>query len=259
MQRLNQRFKELVINNKYPQKEIQKTDLSELLVMLYSHIPFALVSINLENEYELLDFITEHDLQSAKIRCSWKNARIHGFRAMKANKDVLYLMAFSETAIYSRDKIKDMLPIISAMMDEELIKNSAMLIYRLQENNTDNKPDMSLQYDIYDKTGDTNPLSQEHIVYRSSVRGLYIRNYLARLMNEYIAISHSIYESPREKQGYIDVHHFSIESSYYAFTKPQSTMYSMIYGPYPYDALLFDFNNVDWELPELEDLLYIDM
>ena len=259
MQRLNQRFKELVINNKYPKKEIQKTDLSELLVMLYSHIPFALVNINLENEYELLDFIAEHDLQSAKIRCSWKDTRIQGFRAMKANKDVLYLMAFSETAIYSRDKIKDMLPIISAMMDEELIKNSAMLIYRLQENNSDNKPDMSLQYDIYGKTGDTNPLSQEHIVYRSSARGLYIRNYLARLMDEYIAVSHGIYESPREMEGYIDVHHFNIASSYSAFTKPKSSIYSAIYGPYYYDALLFDFNDVDWDLPELEDLLCLDI
>lgn len=257
MQRLNQKFKELVINNKYPKKEIQKTDLSELLVMLYSHTPFALVNINLEKEYDLLDFITEHDLQSAKIRCSWKNARIQGFRAMKANKDVLYLMAFSETAIYSRDKIKGILPTLSAMMDKELIKSSAMLIYRLQENNADNKPDMSLQYDIYDKTEDPNPLSQEHIVYRGSTRGLYIRNHLARLMDEYIAVSHGIYKSPREMQGYIDRYHFNIESSYYAFTKPQSTMYSMTYGPYPYDALLFDFNDVDWDLPELEDLLYI--
>lgn len=63
---------------------------------------------------------------------------------MKANKEVLYLMAFSETAIYSRDKIKDILPTLSAMMDKELIKSSVMLIYRLQENNTDSKPDMSL-------------------------------------------------------------------------------------------------------------------
>ena len=123
-----------------------------------------------------------------------KNPRL---QSMKANKDVLYLMAFSETAIYSRDKIKEILPTISEMMDKGFIKSSAMLIYRLQENSTDSKPDMSLQYDIYDKTEDTAPLSQEHIVYRGSARGLYIRNYLARLMDEYIAVSHGIYESPR--------------------------------------------------------------
>ena len=50
-----ERVKRRIINNDYPKKEIHEIDHSKLLIMLYSHIPFALVNINLENEYELLD------------------------------------------------------------------------------------------------------------------------------------------------------------------------------------------------------------
>ena len=85
--------KERIINNEYPKIEIHKIDHSKLLVMLYSHIPFVLTDINIAKESELLDFIRANRMQYIKLSCAWKDMRIKGYKAMKANRGVLYLIA----------------------------------------------------------------------------------------------------------------------------------------------------------------------
>ena len=134
--------KERIINNEYPKKEIHEIDHSKLLIMLYSHIPFVLTDINLAKESELLDFIKANRMQYIKLSCAWKDMRIKGYKAMKANRNVLYLIAFAEHAVHDEDELQEVMPVVCEMIDNELIRSSYMILYRLEAKD---KPDMSIR------------------------------------------------------------------------------------------------------------------
>ena len=105
-----------------PKKEIHEIDHSKLLIMLYSHIPFVLTDINLDKESELLDFIKAHRMRYIKLSCTWKDMRIQGYKAMKANKNVLYLIAFAEQAVYEENELQTVIPVVTEMINTEAYK-----------------------------------------------------------------------------------------------------------------------------------------
>ena len=160
--------------------EAHEIDHSKLLIMLYSHIPFVLTDINLAKESELLDFIKANRMQYIKLSCAWKDMRIKGYKAMKANRNVLYLIAFAEYAVHDEDRLQEVMPVVCEMIDNELIRSSYMILYRLEAKD---KPDMSIRYDIYDTEADMMPINDKHLIYSASIYNLYLRDALKHLGN----------------------------------------------------------------------------
>ena len=233
--------KERIINNEYPKKEIHEIDHSKLLVMLYSHIPFVFVDINLTKESELLDFIRANRMQYIKLSCAWKDMRIKGYKAMKANRNVLYLIAFAEYAVHDEDRLQEVMPVVCEMIDNELIRSSYMILYRLEAKD---KPDMSIRYDIYDTEADMMPINDKHLIYSASIYNLYLRDALKHLIDEYISVSHDMQTFEKDEFGEHDEIRLNVDGHYYAYLRILPSLFSLVGGVFPSNMIPLTFYNI---------------
>ena len=233
--------KERIINNEYPKKEIHEIDHSKLLIMLYSHIPFVLTDINLAKESELLDFIKANRMQYIKLSCAWKDMRIKGYKAMKANRNVLYLIAFAEHAVHDEDELQEVMPVVCEMIDNELIRSSYMILYRLE---TKDKPDMSIRYDIYDTEADMMPINDKHLIYSASIYNLYLRDALKHLIDEYISVSHDMQTFEKDEFGEHDEIRLNVDGHYYAYLRILPSLFSLVGGVFPSNMIPLTFYNI---------------
>ncbi|WP_143330633.1 hypothetical protein [Cloacibacillus sp. An23] len=233
--------KERIINNEYPKKEIHEIDHSKLLVMLYSHIPFVLADVNLSKESELLDFIKANRMQYIKLSCAWKDMRIKGYKAMKANRNVLYLMAFAEYAVYDEDGLQKIVPVIAEMINKELIRSSHMILYRLEAKD---KSDMSIRYDIYDTEADMMPINDKHLIYSASIYNLYLRDALKHLIDEYISVSHDMQTLEKDEFGKYDEIHLNVDGHYYAYLRILPSLFPFVGGVFPRNMIPLTFYNI---------------
>lgn len=233
--------KERIINNEYPKKEIHEIDHSKLLVMLYSHIPFVFVDINLTKESELLDFIRANRMQYIKLSCAWKDMRIKGYKAMKANRNVLYLIAFTEHAVHDEDELQEVMPVVCEMIDNELIRSSYMILYRLEAKD---KPDMSIRYDIYDTEADMMPINDKHLIYSASIYNLYLRDALKHLIDEYISVSHDMQTIEKDEFGEHDEIRLNVDGHYYAYLRILPSLFSLVGGVFPSNMIPLTFYNI---------------
>lgn len=233
--------KERIINNEYPKKEIHEIDHSKLLIMLYSHIPFVLTDINLAKESELLDFIKANRMQYIKLSCAWKDMRIKGYKAMKANRNVLYLIAFAENAVHDEDELQEVMPVVCEMIDNELIRSSYMILYRLEAKD---KPDMSIRYDIYDTEADMMPIDDKHLIYSASIYNLYLRDALKHLIDEYISVSHDMQTLEKDEFGEHDEIRLNVDGHYYAYLRILPSLFSLVGGVFPSNMIPLTFYNI---------------
>ena len=233
--------KERIINNEYPKKEIHEIDHSKLLIMLYSHIPFVLADVNLSKESELLDFIKANRMQYIKLSCVWKDMRIKGYKAMKANRNVLYLMAFAEHAVHDEDGLQKIMPVIAEMTDEELIRSSYMILYRAEAKD---KPDMSIRYDVYDMKADVMPINDKHLIYSASIYNLYLRDALQHLIDEYISVSHDMQTLEKDEFGEHDEIRLNVDGHYYAYLRILPSLFSLVGGVFPSNMIPLTFYNI---------------
>ena len=233
--------KERIINNEYPKKEIHEIDHSKLLVMLYSHIPFVFVDINLTKESELLDFIRANRMQYIKLSCVWKDMRIKGYKAMKANRNVLYLIAFAENAVHDEDELQEVMPVVCEMIDNELIRSSYMILYRLEAKD---KPDMSIRYDIYDTEADMMPINDKHLIYSASIYNMYLRDALQYLIDEYISVSHDMQTLEKDEFGEHDEIRLNVDGHYYAYLRILPSLFSLVGGVFPSNMIPLTFYNI---------------
>ena len=233
--------KERIINNEYPKKEIHEIDHSKLLIMLYSHIPFVLTDINLAKESELLDFIKANRMQYIKLSCAWKDMRIKGYQAMKANRNVLYLIAFAEHAVHDEDELQEVMPVVCEMIDNELIRSSYMILYRLEAKD---KPDMSIRYDIYDTEADMMPINDKHLIYSASIYNMYLRDALQYLIDEYISVSHDMQTLEKDEFGEHDEIRLNVDGHYYAYLRILPSLFSLVGGVFPSNMIPLTFYNI---------------
>ena len=233
--------KERIINNEYPKIEIHKIDHSKLLVMLYSHIPFVLTDINIAKESELLDFIRANRMQYIKLSCAWKDMRIKGYKAMKANRGVLYLIAFAEHAVRDEDRLQKIMPVIAEMIGKELIRSSYMILYRAEAKD---KPDMSIRYDVYDMKADVMPINDKHLIYSASIYNLYLRDALKHLIDEYISVSHDMQTLEKGEFGEHDEIRLNVDGHYYAYIRILSSLFSFVGGVFPSNMIPLTFYNI---------------
>ena len=240
-----ERVKRRIIENKYPKKEIHEIDHSMLLIMLYSHIPFVLTDINLAKESELLDFIKAHRIRYIKLSCAWKDMRIPGYKAMKANRNVFYLIAFAEQAVFAEEELQTVMPVITEMIDAELITSSFMLIYRPE---IKGKPDTTIRYNIYDLEEDILPVEDKHIICSAPVGMLHLRDTLKHLIDEYISATHDMLTIEKGGIWENDRINLNVDGHYYAYLRVLPSLFGLVGDVFPHNMIPLSFHNikVDW-------------
>lgn len=240
-----ERVKRRIINNEYPKKEIHEIDHSKLLIMLYSHIPFVLTEINLEKESELLDFIKAHRMRYIKLSCTWKDMRIQGYKAMKANKNVLYLIAFAEQAVYEENELQTVIPVVTEMINTALISSSFMLLYRLEAKG---KPDTAIMYDIYDMEANVTPANNNHRIYSDVIGALHLRDTLKHLIDEYISVTHNMQTIEKNSWGKDERINLNVDGNYYAYLRVLPSLFGLVGDVFPKNMIPLTFHNIkmDW-------------
>lgn len=240
-----ERVKRRIINNEYPKKEIHEIDHSKLLIMLYSHIPFVLTEINLDKESELLDFIKAHRMRYIKLSCTWKDMRIEGYKAMKANRNVFYLIAFAEQTVYEENELQEVMPVITEMIDTELITSSYMLIYRPE---TKGEPDTTITYDIYNLEYDMMPVNDTHKIYSCRIGHMHLRDTLKHIIDEYISVTHDMQTIEKNSWGENDRINLNVDGHYYAYLRVLPSLFGLVGDVFPKNMIPLTFHNIkmDW-------------
>ena len=180
-------------------------------------------------------------MQYIKLSCAWKDMRIKGYKAMKANRNVLYLIAFAEHAVHDEDELQEVMPVVCEMIDNELIRSSYMILYRLEAKD---KPDMSIRYDIYDTEADMMPINDKHLIYSASIYNLYLRDALKHLIDEYISVSHDMQTLEKDEFGEHDEIRLNVDGHYYAYLRILPSLFSLVGGVFPSNMIPLTFYNI---------------
>ena len=116
-----------------------------------------------------------------------------------------------------------------------------MILYRAEAND---KPDMSIRYDIYDMEADMMPINDKYLIYSASIYNLYLRDALKHLIDEYISVSHDMQTLEKGEFGEHDEIRLNVDGHYYAYIRILSSLFSFVGGVFPSNMIPLTFYNI---------------